>query len=83
MCAEKREEEEERHYCNKIDRRDLQFEGSLIKIIDNNLPQAMSSPPVHPSAQQRRESFARRAESLIERVRSFNTIIYEVSLKNS
>lgn len=39
----------------------------------------MSSPPIHPNLQQRRESFARRAESLIERVRSFNKIIYEVS----
>ena len=41
-----------------------------------------SSPPMHPSAQQRRESFARRAESLVERVRTFNKIIYEVSLKS-
>lgn len=40
-----------------------------------------SPPPIHPSAQLRRESFARRAESLVERVRSFNTIIYEVSYK--
>lgn len=38
-----------------------------------------SPPPLHPNAQVRRESFARRAESLVERVRSFNTIIYEVS----
>lgn len=37
----------------------------------------MSSP--QQNAQERRLSFARRAESLVERVRIMNTIIYEVS----
>lgn len=33
----------------------------------------MSSPPIHPNLQQRRESFARRAESLIERKYAIST----------
>jgi hypothetical protein len=55
-------------------------EGKSVKKMENIMS---SSPPIHPSAQQRRESFARRAESLIERVRSFNTILYEVSFNYS